>query len=205
MPTDDAGPIPKFRLDALTDGVFGVAMTLLVIDLRLPESFDPKTAAELLHRLHEMWGQALVYVVSFYVVALRWLGLVRTVPRSEMVSDEYTRWALLHLFLITLVPFTTVVMARYTPLAPAIWLYAANIVLMGLVAMRMITLADRGRDTSLENYIGLIVLIAAALLTVVASLFVPKWALFGYLLNIVDQPLRLMLVKRKAGRRGRAA
>jgi len=40
--------IPKSRLDALTDGVFAVAMTLLVIDLRLPEGFHPADARELL-------------------------------------------------------------------------------------------------------------------------------------------------------------
>ena len=39
--------IPKPRLDALTDGVFAVAMTLLVPDLRLPESFAPHDAAAL--------------------------------------------------------------------------------------------------------------------------------------------------------------
>jgi uncharacterized membrane protein len=38
--------IPKLRLDALTDGVFAVAMTLLVIDLRSPENFHPRDAAE---------------------------------------------------------------------------------------------------------------------------------------------------------------
>lgn len=197
MPNDHAGPIPKSRLDALTDGVFAVAMTLLVIDLRLPESFEPRTAAELVNRLHELGGPILVYVISFYVLAMRWIGMVRTVPHGEAVSDEYTRWALVHLFLITFVPFSTVVMARYAPLMPAIWLYAANIILIALVALRMIALAGHARPVRLDNQIGLIVLIAAAVLTVLASLFVPKWALLGYLLNVLDQPLRL-LTKRKA-------
>ncbi len=66
--------IPKCRIDALTDGVFGVAMTLLVIDLRLPESFQPQSAAEPLHRIDELGSQLLVYVISFYVLALRWTG-----------------------------------------------------------------------------------------------------------------------------------
>ncbi len=50
--------IPKSRLDALTDGVFAVAMTLLVIDLRLPESFHAAdSAAELLACLMELGYQ----------------------------------------------------------------------------------------------------------------------------------------------------
>jgi uncharacterized membrane protein len=84
--------IPKSRLDALTDGVFAVAMTLPVIDPRLPENFHPADGRELLYRLAELWNQALVYVISFYVLSLRWTGLVRISPRGEMVGEKYTRW-----------------------------------------------------------------------------------------------------------------
>ena len=83
--------IPKSRLDALTDGVFAVAMTLLVIDLRLPEGFHPADASELPYRLAELWNQALVYVISFYVLSLRWTGLVRISSHGEMVSERYTQ------------------------------------------------------------------------------------------------------------------
>jgi uncharacterized membrane protein len=199
VPGGQATMIPKSRLDALTDGVFAVAMTLLVIDLRLPESFRPADEYELLYRLAELWNQALVYVISFYVLSLRWTGLVRISPRGETVGEQYTRWALVHLLPITLVPFTTMVMARYISLAPAIWLYATNTILFALVAIRMNTLsqADQGRGTLLEDQVGLIVLIVASVRTIVASLVVPKWAMLVYLVNLVDGPLRCLL-KRKA-------
>jgi uncharacterized membrane protein len=192
--------IPKLRLDALTDGVFAVAMTLLVIDLRLPETFHPADANELLNRLVELGNQMLMYVVSFYVLGLRWVGMVQLAPRGEAVSEAYTKWALIHLLLITFVPFTTMVVARYTSLAPAVWLYAANTILFALVAMRMIALADREsrRPDRLEQNVGLLVLILASLLTVVASFFIPKWALMLYLVNLLDEPLRWLLIKRKA-------
>ena len=194
--------IPKSRLDALTDGVFAVAMTLLVIDLRLPEGFRPADAPELLYRLAGLWNQALIYVISFYVLSLRWTrwtGLVRISPRGEMVSDQYTRWALVHLLPVTLVPFATTVVARYVSLAPAIWLYATNTIFFALVAIRMNILAqaDQDRGSLLEDQLGLIVLIVASILTIVASLAVPKWAMLVYLVNFVDKPLRLLL-KRKA-------
>ena len=96
--------IPKSRLDALTDGVFAVAMTLLVIDLRLPENFKPQDASELLHRLGELGNQMLVYVISFFVLSRCWLGSVGTASRGEHVSEGYTHWALFYLLLITFVP-----------------------------------------------------------------------------------------------------
>ena len=52
--------IEKTRLDALTDGVFAVAITLLVIDLKLPEHFHPANAAEFLRGLAELETQFLV-------------------------------------------------------------------------------------------------------------------------------------------------
>jgi uncharacterized membrane protein len=98
-----------------------------------------------------------------------------------------------------LVPFTTTVVARYVSLAPAIWLYATNMILFALIAIRMNTIAqsDKGRGSLLEDRLGLIVLIVASILTIVASLVVPKWAMLVYLVNFVDEPLRWLL-KRKA-------
>jgi uncharacterized membrane protein len=193
--------IPKSRLDALTDGVFAVAMTLLVIDLRLPEGFRPADAPELLYRLAGLWNEALVYIISFYVLSLRWIGLVQISPRGETVGEQYTKWALVHLLPVTLVPFTTTVVAHYISLAPAIWLFASNIILFALIAIRMNILAqaDQSRGRVLEDQLGLFVLIGASLLTIAASLVIPKWAMLVYLVNFVDEPLRRLL-KRKTPR-----
>jgi len=65
------------RLDALSDGVFGVAMTLLVLELRLPEDFNPADDQEFLKALLALWPKFLPYVLSFLVLGLRWRALVR--------------------------------------------------------------------------------------------------------------------------------
>jgi hypothetical protein len=64
--------------------------------------------------------------------------------------------------------------------------------------MNALAQADQGRRPLLEDQLGLIVLIVASLLTIAASLAVPKWAMLVYLVNFVDTPLRRLL-KRKAG------
>lgn len=196
--------IPKSRLDALTDGVFSVAMTLLVIDLRLPETFQPQSAADLLHRIVELGSQLLVYVISFYVLALRWTSMVKLAPRGEDVSDAYTKLAMLHLLLITLVPFTTMLIGRYPTLAPAVWFYAANTVAFALVAARMITLSEHHptETRKIEDRIGLTMLIASAVAAVLISLVEPKWALFGFVLNSLDAPLRRLVNRRAKPGRG---
>jgi uncharacterized membrane protein len=191
--------IPKSRLDALTDGVFAVAMTLLVIDLRLPDNFHPQNSSELLQRIAELGSQMFVYAVSFYVLALRWTGMVKLAPRGEEVSEAYTRWAMVHLLLITFVPFTTMLIGRYPTLAPAVWFYAANTIAFAVVALRMVTLSEYrpSEERKVEDRIGLGMLIAASVAAVLISLAEPKYALLGFLLNTLDGPLRWMLRKRK--------
>lgn len=191
---------PKLRLDALTDGVFAVAMTLLVIDLRLPESFEPKDSSELLHRLIEIAHQAGIYALSFYVLALRWVGMVKIAPPGEEVGHSYTKWALIHLLLITFVPFTTSIIGRYPTFAPAVWLYAGNTILFALVAIRMTALTDYANEAKyLEDRVGLLLLIAVSVLAIVLSFIVPKWAMFAYILNAFHTPVHHTLMRaRKA-------
>jgi len=72
---------PKARLDALSDAVFGVAMTLLVLDVRLPEDFHPQDANELVQAIFGLMPKFLPYVLSFGV-----LGAALAVEYSGAVS-----------------------------------------------------------------------------------------------------------------------
>ena len=64
----------KARLDTLSDGIFGVAITLLILDVRLPDDFFPRDGSELLQGLAGLWPKFLPYVLSFGVLGLRWLA-----------------------------------------------------------------------------------------------------------------------------------
>jgi uncharacterized membrane protein len=192
--------IPRTRLDALTDGVFAVAMTLLVIDLKLPERFNPTSAEALIHGLTELKTQFFVYVLSFLVLGIRWMSLARLGGQSEHVNKAFAWWALAHLFLITCIPFSTMVVGRYGEFAPAQWLYAANTLLGALVALRMVTLA---RDhTSAEDLFewrtGLLVVVVMSLIAIAISFVDPRHALWAYLLNLIAPALRRHRQKGKA-------
>lgn len=184
--------IEKVRLDALTDGVFAVAMTLLIIDLKLPEGFNPTSADELLHGLLELKTQFLVYVISFIVLGLRWMSLAKLSRLHETVDDRYVHWALVHLLLITCVPFTTMVVGRYGGVAPAIWLYCGVTIIAGLVAARLASLAAPhiGAEDALDRRVGLAVVIAVSVLVLFVSFWQPKYAMWIYLLNIFAPAVR---------------
>jgi uncharacterized membrane protein len=189
----------KARLDTLSDGIYGVAMTLLVLDIRLPDDFHPQDAGELVTGLLGLWPKVLPYVLSFGVLGLRWIANLEVRTRAEYVSREYVNWWLLYLLLITCVPFTTMVVGRYGHFAPAIWLYAGHTLLVALIGWRLTAITPelepgdhlRSRQTST------MFLIAGSLLTIALSFVDPRQALWGLALNFAG-PLVMKWNSRQA-------
>jgi uncharacterized membrane protein len=176
---------PKNRLDALSDAVFGVAMTLLVLDVRLPEEFRPHDANELLQALFGLMAKFLPYALSFVVLGLRWLSSIQVRSHGEILGRAYVSWWLLYLLLITCVPFTTTLVGRFVDLAPAIWLYAGNTVLIAAVAFRLMALTpdmERG-DHLRDRQASLMVLIVSSVLAIAWSFVSPRQALLAFVLN----------------------
>lgn len=180
--------VSKTRLDALADAMFGVAMTLLVIDIRLPEAFEPKSGTELLDAVLELKSKFLVYLITFFVVGLRWIGNSKLAAGRETVTEQFARWTLLHLFLITCMPFSTMMIGRFDDYALSVWIYAANMALAALVSIRLNRIAEREGWRTVGLHDGtraLWLLIASAALSVAISFFDPGWSMLAYLLNFV--------------------
>jgi uncharacterized membrane protein len=183
---------PRVRLEALTDGIYAVAMTLLVLDVRLPEDFRPGSAAQLLQGLTDLWPKVFPYLLSFGVLGLRWLAAVQTRSRAELLGGAYIRWWLLHLLLITCVPFTTIVVGRYASLAPAVWLYAGNIGLLAAASWWQLNLLpDVDDDRHLRGrQVPSLLLLGSAVVCIVWSLFDSPHALWAFVLNLAGPALR---------------
>jgi len=177
---------PRARIENLADGVFSVAMTLLVLDVRLPEEFHAHDANELMEALHGLASKFLPYVISFLVLGLRWLSNIKVRSHGEFFGREYVVWWLFYLLLITCVPFSTMVVGRFAAFAPAIWLYAANTILVAAVAFRLMTLTPEiERDRHLRDHTAsLVLLIVSSLLAIAFSFVSPRQALWAFALNV---------------------
>jgi len=68
------GGLAKQRLEALVDGIFAVAMTLLVLDIKLPENVVYASDQALWARLVTLERHFLIYVISFLVIGMYWIG-----------------------------------------------------------------------------------------------------------------------------------
>jgi uncharacterized membrane protein len=175
----------KARLDTLSDGIFGVAMTLLILDVRLPDDFHPQDTGELLQGLFGLWPKFLPYVLSFGVLGLRWLSNIEIRSGAEYVNREYVNWWLLYLFLITCVPFTTIVVGRFAHFPPAIWLYAGHTLLIAVVGLRLVSITphlEQG-DHLRHRQLSAILLIVSSLLAIALSFVNSKVALWALALN----------------------
>jgi uncharacterized membrane protein len=177
---------PKARLDALSDGIFGVAMTLLVLDVRLADDFHPNDTRDLLRGLLGLGPKLLPYALSFAVLGLRWLTNIRQRSREETCSHEYAKWWLIYHLLITFVPFTAIVVGRFASLAPSIWLYGGNTILISAVSFRLIALtpAKERADHLRDRQISLAVLTTSSVLAIAWSFISPLQAIWAFGLNL---------------------
>lgn len=120
------------RLAALSDGVFAVAMTLLALDLRAP-------AAEAIHNEHDLWRalvalapRMLMYTMSFLTLGIFWIGQQTQLNHLQRSSRSLTWIHLAFLFVVTVTPFSTSLLAEYTEYRLALGVYWLNILLLGV-------------------------------------------------------------------------
>jgi len=103
------------RLLALSDGVFAIAMTLLVLDIPAPGSLH--SDAELLQALRRVMPNVLTFGLSFALVALYWIGHRRLFRDVARTSAFLVQLNVLLLLLVCLVPFTAGVLTAGAGLA----------------------------------------------------------------------------------------
>lgn len=129
--------VEKSRTEALSDGIFAFAMTLLVISLIIPP-IPEQDAPELLPGiLAGMWGEFLIVVIAFFVISSFWFSHHRMMRRVRYISDKLIAINILFLFFIILLPFTTAVSGDYTDVLAAVLLFHGNLLVASLLLTAM--------------------------------------------------------------------
>jgi uncharacterized membrane protein len=119
------------RLAALSDGIFGVGMTLLVLDLRTPASELVRGEHDLLAALVAILPQFVMYLMSFITLGIFWVGQQTQLNHLERTDRHLTWINLAFLFAVTLLPFSTKLLAQFYLYRTAIVAYWLNILLLG--------------------------------------------------------------------------
>lgn len=119
--------ISKGRFEAFSDGVFAIAITLLVLEFRVPD-LPARTDAMLGSALLAMWPQYLVYVASFATIGIMWFNHyalfhgVRSISYSALIAN------LVLLLLVCFLPFPTAVLGRYGLMPTGVAYYGLTLV-----------------------------------------------------------------------------
>ncbi len=126
------GGLTKARIEALADGVFAIAMTLLVLDLKVP-SVDHANPGLLLPALLAQWPKYFSYVISFFMLGIYWIGhhnQFHVIRRS----DRGFLWInLLYFMTISLLPFSTALLGEYSDTRIALIIYGGNLAVISTV------------------------------------------------------------------------
>ncbi len=116
------------RLTFLVDGVFAITLTLLVLELRLPDKIETSFGASLLALLPRLS----IYFIAFYSIANYWVVHQRTFRHITDVDTPLLWLTLLGLLFITLIPATTALVGRFPQEKLAMACFSANSCLQAL-------------------------------------------------------------------------
>lgn len=119
------------RIAALSDGIFAVAMTLLVLDIHTPDSADIHTEAQLWAALTALSPRLLTWLLSLMTLGIFWTGQQTQIDQIAR-ADRGLGWLhFVFLAVITVIPFSTRLLAEFFTFRVAFVIYWTNILLAG--------------------------------------------------------------------------
>lgn len=133
------------RIGALSDGLFAIAMTLIVLEIRVPELEHPATDADLAAALGALAPRFVTYALSFLTLGIFWNGQQTQLSYFDRGNRDLAWLELLFLAIIALFPFTTSLLAENIDLRLALGLYWLNIFLAGGALYAIWTYAERAK------------------------------------------------------------
>lgn len=119
------------RLEALGDGIFSVAMTILAIELKIP-SVQGNSLKDLLHGLYETRQELFCYFISFIVLGIMWFGHRMVFEYISKTNRYFIFLGVLFYMVVCLVPFSTRFLAANTLKWYAILIYGLNLSICNL-------------------------------------------------------------------------
>ncbi|MDY6999560.1 MAG: TMEM175 family protein [Actinomycetota bacterium] len=101
-------PIPMGRVEAFSDGVYAIVITLLVLELAVPED-----SRRLVEDLLEGWPAFLGYLISFVFIGASWISHTKLTPSLSACDDLFVGLNLLKLLFVSFLPFTSSLLATH--------------------------------------------------------------------------------------------
>lgn len=118
----------KQRLEAFSDGVYAIVITLLILDIRIPEVAPEALGAMLLKLLPQLF----TYILSFFVVGLYWHAHHQVSVQVKQVNSAFIWLNLVWLLFVSVLPFPTSLLGRYPFQSIPLTIYGVNLILVNV-------------------------------------------------------------------------
>jgi uncharacterized membrane protein len=170
----------KQRLEAFSDGVFAIAITLLILTIHVPDVPPAALGSALVQQL----PQVATYVLSFFVVALYWLAHHRMSHVVKQVDGTFVWLNMLWLLFVSVIPFPAALLARYPMQVIPIAVYGFDLILVNITGLFVtlylklhptLTTAPIGKD-GMRSIIPAYIWTNGAYLVAIALGWVFPWA-----------------------------
>ncbi|HET9868949.1 MAG TPA: TMEM175 family protein [bacterium] len=133
------------RLEALSDGIFAFAMTLLALDIHVPDAGPVHSERDLLRALLGLMPLVLPWILSFMTLGIFWVGQQTQLGQLKRTDRHYTWISLAFLASVTAIPFSTRLLIQFAGYRLALLIYWFNILLLGLLILACWLYACRAR------------------------------------------------------------
>jgi len=141
------------RLSGISDGIFAVGMTLLVLGLVVPSAAGISNEGDLARALAQLLPNIVTYTMSFLTLGIFWVAQQTQFSQLRSSDRNFTWIHLGFLLAVTLIPFSTGLLAHFIAFRTALLVYWLNIVVLGFVllagaeyALRAQLFASQGQE-----------------------------------------------------------
>ena len=194
------------RLVYFSDAVFAIAITLLALEIRLPETQEP-TTRELRDALLGLLPQFYGFAISFWIIAVYWLAHHRIFKYIRAYDRRLMVFNLLFLMWIALMPFSASLLGGYGAYQLAEVVYFSHMILTSLSMALLWWHATSGRklvDPDIDpaviryNYARILFLPVVFVLAIVISFFSTAAAGYSVLLLLLRRPVTALYARRRS-------
>lgn len=191
------------RIQFFSDAVFAIAMTLLVIDLRVPEVPEGQSllAPEV---LQDQLPSLFAYALSFGIIAVNWMSHHRKFRVIHRWNGRLIQLNFVLLFLVTFVPFPTALIAETDPEFASVALYAFVVGALTISQLGVWVYAWRAGfvsdqvDAQLFRYVAYMMIPVPAVFwsSILIAIWQPVWAMWWWLALIPGSLISRALMRR---------
>ncbi len=198
------------RIEALTDGIFAIAMTLLVLTIDNPDFPSGEAAVKFPGYLRSLWPDFCQYVLAFITLASFWMSHHQQSKHIKRIDSNFIWLNILALIVVALIPFSTHIAGDYGNLRLGAQVFEVNLLFAGLLFWRQwryatkdrrLVEADLSPDLIRRYRQGTLIIPGLSLLALALSFITPSWSMSVYFL--IPLFYHRGLIRRKlAGKKG---